>query len=111
MSPLESREGKNLNGVRNFTVNTLSKPIAAQKWDLAKVVVSQPFNKHVQYGLTFIKFVAAPDPNEAPKIGGFALRAPVGGDDSDDDDLKPGSLFSKVLKSPKKDLGSNFQNY
>ncbi|ODM91803.1 DNA repair protein XRCC1, partial [Orchesella cincta] len=86
MSPLDSREGKNSGGVKSFSLNYLCKPIAAQKWDLVKILVSQPFNRHVQYGLTFIKFTAAPDPNEPKKIGIFALRKPLGGVDSDDDD-------------------------
>lgn len=102
MSPLDSREGKNLNGVKSFSINSLSKPIAAQKWDLVKVLVSQPFNRHVQYGLTFIKFMVAPDPNEPPKIGMFGLRKPIGGGSSDEDDsVRPGSLFTSRLVSPK----------
>lgn len=101
MGPLESREGKNLCGVKNFSINGLSKPIAVQKWDLVKVQVSQPFNRHVQYGLSFIHFNVAPDPDEPQKIGVFGLRKPIGGGDSDsDEDLRPGSLFNRKF-SPK----------
>lgn len=96
MSPLDSREGKNMNTVKSFSNNLLSKPIAEQKWDLVKIQACQPFNRHVQYGLTFVKFVVAPDPNAVQKIGGFAIRKAIGGEDSDEE-LRPGSLFTNKL--------------
>jgi len=47
MNPTESRapQNLNLNRVRIFGSDQLSKAVAGQKWDRAKVVCTQPFNK------------------------------------------------------------------
>jgi len=45
MNPAESRASQNPNRVRIFGSDQLSKAVAGQKWDRAKVVCTQPFNK------------------------------------------------------------------
>jgi len=45
MNPTESRNSQNPNHVRIFSSDQLSKAVAGQKWDRAKVVCTQPFNK------------------------------------------------------------------
>ena len=45
MNPAESRASQNPNRVRIFGTDQLSKSVAGQKWDRAKVVCTQPFNK------------------------------------------------------------------
>ncbi|XP_014671099.1 PREDICTED: DNA repair protein XRCC1-like isoform X2 [Priapulus caudatus] len=84
MSPVESRNGIKMNRVRIFGPSDLCKSVSNQKWDRAKIICTQPFNKHVQYGLSFVRFHSPPSdvPEEhTPKstkpsetIGGFHLR-------------------------------------
>jgi len=45
MNPVESRASQNLNRVRIFSSDQLSKAVAGQKWDRAKVVCTQQFNQ------------------------------------------------------------------
>ncbi|KAL3276299.1 hypothetical protein HHI36_024197 [Cryptolaemus montrouzieri] len=56
MSAIESRQSTNINRVRMFKKEDLSKPECEEKWDRIKIVCTQPFNRHVKYGLSFIKF-------------------------------------------------------
>lgn len=60
MTPIESRNSSDLNRVRMFGPDKLNKVVAEQKWDRVKVICTQPFNKKLQYGLSFIT-VRAPD--------------------------------------------------
>lgn len=95
MSPMEARSGNNPNRVRMFASDKLSKPVAEQKWDRVKVVCTQPFNKHVQYGLAFITFhsVITEDKPAAlgNKLGRFLVK-----DDSDElNSISAGSLFAR----------------
>lgn len=55
MAPLESRNSENPNRVRCFADDKLSDDVRSEKWDLIKLVCTQPFTKHVQYGLAFVK--------------------------------------------------------
>ncbi|KAL5277157.1 XRCC1 family protein [Megaselia abdita] len=66
MNPLESKSSSNPNRVRCFDTAALVKPIASEKWDLVKVLCTQPFNKHVQYGISFIKLKIAEE--DKPKV-------------------------------------------
>lgn len=111
MSPAESKSFTNVNRVRMFGPDKLSKPVAAQKWDRIKLVCTQPFNKSEQYGLSFInlhsppedtdgdseKAVASPSlPGHSKRLGRFTLK-----DDSDSEEKKvvtSGSLFFKKLQ-------------
>lgn len=61
MTPIESKSSKNVNRVRCFNSDTLNSHVLEDKWKLVKIICTQPFNKHVQYGLSFIKVhVSAP---------------------------------------------------
>lgn len=66
MSPPESKNSSNPNRVRCFKTSALVESVASQKWDLVKVLCTQPFNKHVQYGLSFIKLHVIGE--EKPKV-------------------------------------------
>lgn len=55
MTPLESKSSNNTNRVRCFNKEALVPNVVDNKWSLVKIVCTQPFNKHVQYGLSFIK--------------------------------------------------------
>ncbi|KAK2193888.1 hypothetical protein NP493_6g03019 [Ridgeia piscesae] len=103
MNPMESRNGQNLNRVRIFGTEKLSKVTLDPKWDRVKVVCTQPFNKTTQYGLAFIKFHSPPteadkeaEAAEAGKktFGAFSVRT------SSDDSIQQGSLFARRGKDP-----------
>ena len=67
MSPVESKNSSNLNRVRMFGPEKLSKAVSDQKWDRVKVVCTQPFNKAKAYGLSFVKFHRLPEEGEEAK--------------------------------------------
>lgn len=107
MTIIEAKNGNNPNRVRCFTNNILVESVAKHKWDLIKIVCSQPFNSKIQYGLSFITLhtpeeiknddspakpaviatqAKAEDSSEKKvKFGKFNLRAES---DSDDDSKK-----------------------
>ncbi|KAG1680460.1 DNA repair protein XRCC1 [Nymphon striatum] len=103
MSPSESKSGKNLNRVRMFDSDKLSKAVISSKWDLIKIVCTQPFNKHTQYGISFITFHSHPENDDknikkspttmqsSLKLGSFTLKP----DDNQIPTTSPGSLFLK----------------
>lgn len=55
MSVQDSKDEKNKNVVRFFKQEEFSKPAANQLWDRIKITCTQPFNKNVQYGLSFVR--------------------------------------------------------
>ncbi|XP_022222798.2 DNA repair protein XRCC1 isoform X2 [Drosophila obscura] len=55
MTPIESKNSSNQNRVRCFSGSALDSTVLTEKWKLLKIVCTQPFNKHVQYGLSFVK--------------------------------------------------------
>jgi len=96
MSVNEARVGDNMGRVRMFGVDKLSKEVAKEKWDLVKVVLTQPFTKILRYGLSFISLSGptaskCPDPT-TPKpttLGAFRLK------DESDANIATGSLFAR----------------
>lgn len=107
MTPLESRDGTQPNRVRCFGKTALVPEVAEQKWDVLKVICTQPFNKYIQYGLSFVKLHAASTEAKplvpakflnavASPIAGFKMR-----EDSPDSDGGPSSssLFSRWKQS------------
>lgn len=119
MTPLESRDSSVPNRVRCFNSDALLKPVCDEKWDLMKILCTQPFNKHVQYGISFIKVHCAADKVETPKkekakcetvldlpannvFSQFKLR------DESSSDSETTSLFSKwkTSHSPEKETTS-----
>lgn len=61
MTPPESKSSTNTNRVRCFNQEALVPTAAANKWSLVKILCTQPFNKHVSYGLSFIKVHVSPN--------------------------------------------------
>lgn len=55
MTITESRVSENPNRVRCFAKDALMPDVIEEKWDLVQVKCIQNFNKHVQFGLSFIK--------------------------------------------------------
>lgn len=108
MSPVESRNSEPINRVRCFGRAALIEDVVESKckWDLVKIICTQPFNKQVQYGLSFIKLHSsdAKDPNDAGNeassvpqklIGNFKIRE----ESPDSDSESKQSLFSRWKQS------------
>ncbi|XP_046383136.1 DNA repair protein XRCC1 isoform X2 [Ischnura elegans] len=92
MTPMESRNVANTNRVRMFAADKLDKTVQKEKWDKVKIVCTQPYNKHIQYGLSFITFHSeSEDDDQKPKLmfGGFSLK-----EETKDEEFKAGSLFA-----------------
>ncbi|XP_070136274.1 DNA repair protein XRCC1 [Drosophila bipectinata] len=104
MTPIESKNSSNQNRVRCFGASALNEDALKEKWTLLKITCTQPFNRHVQYGISFVKVhvVAAPTTNTsaaaAPKVksllpeklmtfGGFKLREDSPDSESDSTQL------------------------
>lgn len=78
--------------VRMFTADQLCAPEREEKWDRVKIVCTQPFNRHVQYGLAFVTLHTSQSEAQSAQtgtIGKFAIRPPS------PNDLFVGSMFAK----------------
>ncbi|XP_061389970.1 DNA repair protein XRCC1-like [Musca vetustissima] len=75
MTPIESKNSNNSNRVRCFGTEALVPSVAEKNWSLIKIICTQPFNKHVQYGLSFIKVQVAP--NNTTKSSGLVPGAKI----------------------------------
>ncbi|CAL4069481.1 unnamed protein product, partial [Meganyctiphanes norvegica] len=98
MTPIESRNNENLNRVRMFGSDKLNKNIAEQKWDRVKVVCTQPFNRNVQYGLSFITVSSADESSSSSseiKLGKFTLK-----EEDSSDPISVGSWFGRRKENP-----------
>ncbi|XP_076274123.1 DNA repair protein XRCC1 [Rhynchophorus ferrugineus] len=95
MTPLESRQSQNINKVRMFKQKDFSETERNEKWDRVKIICTQPFNRHVQYGLSFVNFYSNGGEEEPAKqsIGKFTIRA------ESPDNISAGSLFARVKKT------------
>lgn len=93
MTPLDSRQSTNVNKVRMFTQEQLIQPERDEKWDRIKIVCTQPFNRHVTYGLSFIKLHTIGKDVIAPQglkqVGKFNLRP------DSPNNIAIGSLFAR----------------
>ncbi|XP_046664912.1 DNA repair protein XRCC1 [Homalodisca vitripennis] len=97
MTLKEAKDGTNTNSVRFFKNTDLSKPTANEKWDRVKIVCTQPFNKHVQYGLAFVVVHSSgSSSNESGStLGRFALK-----EDDNELPVAVGSWFAKRKDPP-----------
>ncbi|NXE16750.1 TRPC2 protein, partial [Lophotis ruficrista] len=62
MTPADSKLGRNRCGVRMFKEADFLALAAGQKWDRLRLTCSQPFSKHSQFGLSFIRVRMPPEP-------------------------------------------------
>ena len=107
LSPIESRNGSNFTRVRMFTEDKLNTEVAKEKWDIVKIICTQPFNKTIKYGLSFItihspeakseEIMTPKNKNNTAKPGGLKLGAFKLKDEDDSDD-NIGSLFNMDKK-------------
>lgn len=61
MTPSEGKNGISPNRVRCFGKEGLIPETVAEKWNLVKVICTQPYSNRVQYGISFIKLHSAVD--------------------------------------------------
>ncbi|XP_070505362.1 DNA repair protein XRCC1 [Chironomus tepperi] len=54
MTIFDAKNERNPNGVRMFGRDLFNPAVADTQWDLIKIICSQPFNNHKQFGLSFI---------------------------------------------------------
>ncbi|XP_065159801.1 DNA repair protein XRCC1-like isoform X1 [Atheta coriaria] len=100
MTSLEARNHQNINQVRMFTSNNFSQPEGSEKWDRVKIVCIQQYNKHVQYGLSFVTMHCNEGSGLAGKrnVNKFTLRA------DSPTSFSVGTLFSKERENLKLDV-------
>lgn len=128
MTPIESRNSEKTEQVKTFLTTDLDSEISKKDdWNLIKVVCTQPFNKQVNYGLTFISVFGQkstrheisedkPVPQSlsqtSPRmLGRFKIREDSPEDDSPSaglgmfnkwkNDLKHGSTSKMITPPPK----------
>lgn len=66
MTPAESRLEQNRCGVRMFKEADFPAPALGQRWDRLRLTLSQPFSRHSQFGLSFIRVRTPLDPQGPP---------------------------------------------
>ncbi|NXX22065.1 TRPC2 protein, partial [Podargus strigoides] len=64
MTPADARRDQNRCGVRMLKEADFLAPAVGQKWDRLRVTCSQPFHKHSQFGLSFIRVRTPQDPQD-----------------------------------------------
>eukprot|EP00092_Neocalanus_flemingeri_P049906 GFUD01057503.1.p1 GENE.GFUD01057503.1~~GFUD01057503.1.p1 ORF type:complete len:671 (+),score=267.75 GFUD01057503.1:61-2073(+) len=93
MSVNEARVGENMGRVRMFGQDKLAQEVAKEKWDLVKVVVTQPFTKRFRYGISFITLSGPSGQGlytpAKPTLGAFKLKL------ESDQDITVGSYFAR----------------
>lgn len=74
-----------------FSTEQLQKSEREEKWDRVKIVCTQPYNRHAQYGLSFITLHSPEEKTATASVdlGKFTLRpsSPIS--------FSTGSLFAK----------------
>lgn len=98
MTPLEGRSSENKNRVRCFKNENLLPDVRDDKWDLVKMVCTQPFNKYVQYGLSFVKIYTAQTTSTEPSSTQINNDSP-----------KVKLSCQEVLKLPENNVFSQFR--
>lgn len=61
MSTAECRNATNFNRVRCFHKDALIESVAASRWELVKIICTQPYSNQYAFGLSMVKIHAAPD--------------------------------------------------
>ncbi|KAM9300925.1 protein XNDC1N isoform 1-T1 [Morus bassanus] len=77
MTPADSKLDQNRCGVRMFKEADFLALAVGQKWDRLRLTCSQPFSKHSQFGLSFLRVRTPLDP-EQPLPPPPSQQGPVG---------------------------------
>ncbi|XP_037873099.1 DNA repair protein XRCC1 isoform X2 [Bombyx mori] len=91
LSPSESRRAEGVQRVRAWRGDQLAAAARGRRWDRLRVVCAQPYNRHCQFGLSFLHI---DEPGDGPPP---APPRPLALDtfSSDEEEFKPGELFAK----------------
>ncbi|XP_030331528.1 putative short transient receptor potential channel 2-like protein isoform X4 [Strigops habroptila] len=109
MTPAEARLEQNRCGVRMFKEADFPAPALGQRWDRLRLTLSQPFSRHSQFGLSFIRVRTPLDPPRPPQrpVGASCPEAAVMGSSatarapgSAPEGAHPSSLRSEPMDSP-----------
>uniref|UniRef100_G3TLJ8 Transient receptor ion channel domain-containing protein n=1 Tax=Loxodonta africana TaxID=9785 RepID=G3TLJ8_LOXAF len=73
MSLADSKQGKNLSGVRMFKDDDFLAPASGESWDRLRLTCSQPFTRHQSFGLAFLRVRSSLDSLDDPMTGPSAL--------------------------------------
>ncbi|VVC98247.1 unnamed protein product [Leptidea sinapis] len=112
VSARDSRSDTPVERVRNFTADQLAAAVRGQRWDRVRLVCTQPYNRHCQFGLSFIhifepehleqgtsaagssdKRLDIKESNANPSLPKRLFNLETYS--SDEDEFKPGQLFAK----------------
>ncbi|XP_050663624.1 DNA repair protein XRCC1 isoform X2 [Leptidea sinapis] len=112
VSARDSRSDTPVERVRNFTADQLAAAARGQRWDRVRLVCTQPYNRHCQFGLSFIhifepehleqgtsaagssdKRLDIKESNANPSLPKRLFNLETYS--SDEDEFKPGQLFAK----------------
>jgi len=100
MSVNEARVGESTGRVRMFGLDKLSKEVSKEKWDLVKIIATQPFTSQTKYGVSFL-VVSGPGVEPPPSLveaekgqagtalGAFKLKP------EPESTIAPGSYFAR----------------
>ncbi|CAH1389339.1 unnamed protein product [Nezara viridula] len=102
MTLQEAKLGENISNVRFFKEDSLAKPVSVEKWDRIKLVCSQPYNKFIQYGLSFVVVHSkniTTSQSAVSTLGKFNLKTK-----DESEDITVGSLFAKRKADPAPEL-------
>lgn len=94
MTITEAKTGNRPNRVRCFPSSApLVESIAKEKWDLVKIMCTQPFNNRIQYGVSFITLHTPEDVknNDSP-LNQVSVAKQVKVENSDDKKIKFGKF-------------------
>ncbi|OON14280.1 XRCC1 protein, partial [Opisthorchis viverrini] len=111
LSPVEAKNESNLNRVRVFSGDQLTSSVASQKWDVFRFVCSQPFNKNLQYGISFVSFhspaLSSQQPETTSNRKALISDAMIDvGDDEEPPGLRPGALFQAAKAAASSSLAA-----
>ncbi|XP_077089596.1 protein XNDC1N [Siphateles boraxobius] len=68
MSPADSKQGTGRQNVRMFKKADFLPQAAKESWDRLRVSCTQPFNKRLQFGLSFLRIRTMEDEAEGPSV-------------------------------------------
>jgi len=100
MSVNEARVGESTGRVRMFGLDKLSKEVSKEKWDLVKIIATQPFTSQTKYGVSFVvlsgpgaepppSLVEAENGRAGTALGAFKLKP------EPESSIAPGSYFAR----------------
>ncbi|XP_015789579.1 DNA repair protein XRCC1 [Tetranychus urticae] len=90
MTPNESKNLSNVNRLRVFAKDKLSPSALKQSFDLVKINCTQPFNKTIKYGISYIKIMEGDaDDSSSPISSALSIKNRVNDNKDDNTPVSP----------------------